>query len=242
MEKDGLTNMKLLIFDLHAALAHFRRPDTTSTHATYPFIPRTALRGLLASIMGLDMWPEEGWTGLELLKPVKTRVQQLALLGKGFLESGTMFNRPTTVEFVINPAYRVYYTGMMVEELAERIEGRQATYHTYLGSAFALSVPEFVRLFDTEIVSSQDVFDPVSVKGVVPAHCIKNFVPEGRRRFARAGGMVYRALPARRFQGSINFIYEAFNQPFRIEVQEVKDPGPVYFAKVDESLSYVALW
>ncbi len=234
--------MKLLIFDLRASLAHFRRPDTTSTHATYPFIPRTALRGLLASVMGLDMWPEQGWTGMELLSPVQTRVQQLSLLGKGFLGSDKTFNRPTTVEFVVNPAYRIYYTGTMIDELSERISRRQATYHTYLGSAFALSVPEFVELADTQIVSPTDFFESVPVKGVVPAHCIKNFVPEGPRRFARAGGMLYRALPQRRFQGSINFIYEAFNQPFRIEVQDVKEPGPVYFAKKDESLSYVALW
>ncbi|WP_053959469.1 CRISPR-associated protein Cas5 [Sulfobacillus thermosulfidooxidans] len=234
--------MKLLIFDLHAALAHFRRPDTTSTHATYPFIPRTALRGLLASVMGLEMWPEEGWTGLELLRPVQTRVQQLSLLGKGFLESGTMFNRPTTVELIVNPSYRVYYTGTMVEELADRIARRQATYHTYLGSAFALSVPEFVDLVDTEIIASTDFSDPVPVKGIVPAHCIRNFVPEGSRRFARAGGMLYQALPGRRFHGSINFIYEALNQPFRIEVQDTKEPGPVYFAQPDESVPYIALW
>ncbi len=235
--------MKLLIFDLRASLAHFRRPDTTSTHASYPFIPRTALRGLLASVMGLDIWPEEGWTGVELLSPVQTRVQQLSLLGKGFLESGSMFNRPTTVEFVVNPAYRIYYAGSMVDELAERILHRQATYHTYLGSAFSLSVPEFVDLVDSEIIPSTDFLEkePLTVKGIVPAQCIKNFVPEGPRRFARAGGMLYRALPARRFQGSINFIYEAFNQPFRIEVQDVKEPGPVYFAKQGNS-SYVALW
>lgn len=234
--------MKLLIFDLHAALAHFRRPDTTSTHATYPFIPRTALRGLLASVMGLQIWPESGWTGLELLSPVQTRVQQLSLLGKGFLESGPMFNRPTTVEFVINPVYRVYYAGTMVEELSERIRRRQASYHTYLGSAFALSVPEFVELIDTELIASSELSWPITVKGVVPSHCIRNFVPEGPRRFARAGGMLYRALPARRFQGSINFIYEALNRPFSIEVQDVKDPGPVYFVKELEGMPHVALW
>lgn len=234
--------MKLLVFDLRATVAHFRRPDTTSTHATYPFIPRTALRGLIASVMGLDMWPEEGWTGLELLSPVQTRVQQLSLLGKGFLESGSMFNRPTTVELVINPFYRVYYAGAMVEDLAERIRRRQATYHTYLGSAFALAVPQFVRFVDAQLLAARAFSEPVHVKGVVPAHCIRGFIPEGPRLFARAGGMLYRALSARRFQGSINFIYEALNRPFIIDVQEQEKPGPVYFVKESDCASYVALW
>lgn len=232
--------MKLLIFDLRSPLAHYRRPDTTSTHATYPFIPRTALRGLLASVMGLDMWPEEGWTGLELLNPIQTRVQQLSLLG-GFLESGKMFNRPTTVELVINPHYRVYYAGALVEELSDRIRMRQSMYHTYLGSAFALCVPEFINLTEREVLTQSDVSKELNVKGIVPVHCVASFAPEAPRRFARAGGMLYRALPNRRFQGTINFIYETTNRFFKICVNDDISIPSVYFVK-NEDTSYVALW
>ncbi len=41
--------MVVLVFEIKGKLAHFRRPDTTVTHATYPFISRTALLGMLGA-------------------------------------------------------------------------------------------------------------------------------------------------------------------------------------------------
>jgi len=39
--------MKGLAFDIKGSIAHFRRPDTTATQMTYPFITPTAVRGLV---------------------------------------------------------------------------------------------------------------------------------------------------------------------------------------------------
>jgi CRISPR-associated protein Cas5h len=191
--------------------------------------------------MGLETWPDDGWTGLELLHPVQTRVQQLSLLGKGFLESDKSFNRPTTVELVINPAYRVYYSGALIQDLTQRIRRHQATYHTYLGSAFALAVPEFVDLVDGEPFG--DIHEPFLIKGVVPDHVIASLeVSGGKRLFKRAGGMLYQAQPGRRFRGTINFIYEAKNRSFTIVMKETSQERPVHFLKEPGCDSAVALW
>ncbi len=166
--------MDILVFDVKSSLAHFRRPDTTSTHASYPFIPRTTLRGLLAAILGREDWPEEGWTGLQIRAPVQTRVQQLSMLGKGFLEAqSAMLNRPTTVELVVNPAYRVYYTGALLDELDEWITQKRAVFPTYLGSAYALTVPLKVGRYqaDSADLTSRRSFRFASV---VPAHIVEN--------------------------------------------------------------------
>jgi len=73
---------KILIFDVRGSVAHFRRPDTLGTHATYPFITRTALRGLLASILGRASLPAAMRAGVRLLYPVHPVAQELSLHGK----------------------------------------------------------------------------------------------------------------------------------------------------------------
>src|SRR5262249_10509528 len=61
----------VVVFELRGELAHFRRPDTLGTHASYPFPTRTALRGLIAAVLGEEAWPEGGRAGLRLLGPVR---------------------------------------------------------------------------------------------------------------------------------------------------------------------------
>src|SRR5947209_2475848 len=112
------------VFDLRGTLAHFRRPDTLATHASYPFMPRTALRGLVAAVLGLGELPAEARAGLRLLNPVRTIAQELSMHGKTW-EAGSgkpdSFLRPTSVELVVNPSYRVYYAGPLTGELAETL-------------------------------------------------------------------------------------------------------------------------
>ncbi len=204
--------MQVLIFDLKGSLAHFRRPDTTSTHASYPFITRTALRGLLAAILGFnDGWEGEAWTGLQLLGPPRSRVQQMSMLGKYYLESGgganKSLNRPTAVELVVEPRYRVYFVGDRLEELADLIREGRSAYHTYLGSAFALTFPAFVNLTEGDylIPEANEHLESVTV---VPSHAVAALNLAAGAEYGRAGGMLHHYLGGRRFRGTINLIYE----------------------------------
>ena len=233
--------MDILIFDLRASLAHFRRPDTTSTHATYPFITRTALRGLLGAVIGLEQWPEDGWAGIQLRNPVATRVQQLSLLGKGFLESGKTFNRPTTVELIVQPYYRIFYSGARLDELAQRIRQRQAVYHTYLGSAFATVVPEFVDIVQSKPIETHSGQD-VAINTVVPTDAVTAIAPQPGLIFNRVGGLLYQALPNRRFSGTINLLYEQNNQPYHATLSGSASLHPVIFVAIPNIPGYVALW
>jgi CRISPR-associated protein Cas5h len=138
---------EILSFDLRGPLAHFRRPDTLATHASYPFLPRTALRGLVGSVLGRTELPDGVWAGLRLLAPVRTVAQELSLHGKTWeARSGRAdsFHRPTSIELVIQPHYRIFYAGPHADDLRARLEARQSHFHTYLGSAFCLTVPEWV--------------------------------------------------------------------------------------------------
>jgi CRISPR-associated protein Cas5h len=209
--------MKLLVFDLRGDLAHFRRPDTTATHASYPFITRTALRGLLGSILGLEHWADEAWTGVQLLHPVVTRTQKLSLLSKYYLGSGGSkptdpLNRPTSLELVIRPHYRIFYYGERFDELHAAISQGLAVYHTYLGSAFAPTKPRFVDLLEAEEATPEQSIDCLTI---VPSHVVTHIEIQPGHQYVRAGGVPYHSLGERHFEGTMNFIYERSGQPMR---------------------------
>ena len=63
--------MKGLAFDVLGTLGHFRRPDTTATQMTYPFITPTAAKGLVGAILGIEDFVTSDRVGIELLRPVR---------------------------------------------------------------------------------------------------------------------------------------------------------------------------
>jgi len=233
--------MDVLVFDLRGSLGHFRRPDTTSTHATYPFITRTALRGLLGSVLGLEEFLEEdAWTGIRLLRPVRTRAQELSLLGKGFLGSGPSFGRQTSVELVVQPHYRIFYSGAYMDELEARLSQRQSVYHTYLGSAFALTTPEWKGVVTGSPCELQSG-ERVTTRTVVPTHAVERLEPIGGSQYARAGGLLYNYLGGRRFRGTINLVYEVNGGPLTFLAKSAPYKPPVKFVRLEEG-DVVCLW
>jgi len=229
------------VFDLRGSIGHFRRPDTTATHATYPFITRTALRGLLGAILGLaEFTHDEARTGIRLMSPVRKSVQELSMLGKGFLGNGPEFNRPTAIELLVQPHYRIYYTGPYFEELASAIQQRQSVYHTYLGSAFALTIPEWVGVSKGSPTDASQATTLVT-STVVPTHVVKRLLVDDHAQLSRAGGVLYNYLGGRRFRGTINLLFDINGRPIRFEPA----PGPyvpdVAFVEL-EGEGTVCLW
>lgn len=196
--------MKAVIFDVEGKMAHFRKPDTTSTQLTYPFITPTAAKGLVGAILGLEDFVTNDKLGIQLLNPVRTVAQQMSMLGTG----STSFNRPTTVELLIEPAYRIYYVG---EEyggrLANFLKKEHAVYPTYLGSAYALTKPRLYEITEkVHIVES--ITTTVEMITVVPTKIIQELQFQPDCHYSRAGGFLHLYTGQRTFEQSIDFIYE----------------------------------
>ncbi|HPZ55440.1 MAG: CRISPR-associated protein Cas5 [Bacillota bacterium] len=204
--------MEAVIFDIRGSIAHFRRPDTVVTHHSYPFITRTALFGLVSAILGEEDLEGERWFGLRLMNRVSSSFQQVSMLGKGWLGSGPAFNRQTAIELVVDPHYRVHYSGRYTQELAQRIGSGKSVYTTYLGSAFCLTLPKLIRVEKLEEV---DYYDEVTTSGVVPAHIIDELIVEPGMQYARCDGVRYRHVEDRVFDGVIDFVYEVSGGPIR---------------------------
>lgn len=208
--------MKTIIFDIKGKIAHFRRPDTTATQLTYPFITPTAVKGLVGSILGITDFTTIDKVGIQLLNPVLTSSQQLSMLGK---DTGKTFNRPTTVELLVNPAYRIYYAGNeYTDQLQKALEAGHSVYHTYLGTAYALTKPELVDVCNAEDIGAELV---ITTKTVVPTNIIEKLIFEEDRYYKRAGGFMLNYKGNRIFEKSISFLYEKDGKPIRFKRKEM---------------------
>jgi CRISPR-associated protein Cas5h len=225
--------MKGVVFDVKADLAFFRRPDTTNTQLTYPFMTPTAIKGLAGAILGIEDFVTDDRVGLALLRPVRTVAQQMSMLGK---DSGSnTFNRPTTIELVVSPAYRIYYAGDdKAEQLAQYLKEGKAVCHTYLGSAFALTKPVFVR--EVEEVSVLPAESEVETSTVVPTRFIESIVPEPGKYYSRAGGFMHRYLGGRVFERSVDYLYERFGRPIRFVPRRPIDPEDGMICRFGEEI------
>lgn len=200
--------MNILVFDVRGKIAHFRRPDTTATHLTYPFITPTAARGLVGAILGITDFTTSDKIGIQILNPVEALAQQLSLLGK---PGGAVFNRPTTQEILVNPAYRIYYAGdEYFTELKKSLEEGKSVYPTYLGVAFALTKPEYKGELKGSKITGSGKY--LTSKTVVPVSLVKELHVEKGKYYSRASGFLYKYLGEREFDRSIDFIYERSGQ------------------------------
>ena len=173
---------------LRGDIAHFRRPDTTVTHATYPFITRTVLAGLCASIIERICWMVTTTLGFNFSQEKKTFHNKCQCsVRDGWGSSNDTFNRQTSVELVVEPHYRVYYVGPHMDDLFEMISTGRSIYHTYLGSAYCLTLPFDARVRELEEIRPSPGTIMKSVT-VVPTHAIQELIFADSAEYGRVGG------------------------------------------------------
>lgn len=239
-----MTVDKIVIFDARGPMAHFRRPDTLGTHATYPFITRTALRGLIASVLGREEMPEHTRSGVRLLSPVRTVTHEMSMHGKRWEGSGSdnSFNRPTSIELIVKPAYRLFYSGEFSDELAARLSESRSHFHTYLGAAYCLTFPRLVSLVDASCMEPLEwrTAEHLETSTVVPSGCVRRLDVTDGRQYARVGGLLYEHIGGRRFRGTINLLYEVHGRSIRFKPAKNADVA-VEFVKTSEE-GVVCLW
>ncbi len=107
---------KLLTFDISAPFGHFKVIYATTSALTYPIPSKTAIYGMVGSIIGLSKEDNSYLNSfkdgqckiaLQILKPLAT--QRLHINWSptpGAIKS----RKPTLVEHMANPAYRIYFT------------------------------------------------------------------------------------------------------------------------------------
>jgi CRISPR-associated protein Cas5h len=169
--------MKTLVFDISASYAHYKKAYATTSAVSYLIPPKTSLYGYIGAILGLQkrdniyleaFAEKQCLIGLSLLRPVelcRMGVNLKAELGRR-KEGGTP--KPTLMEFVRKPCYRIYFTHQdkaVFKAFRHALEQHYAVYTPSLGLANCLSSFEYVGEFDAEYVESDKA---VWIDSVIP--------------------------------------------------------------------------
>ncbi len=179
---------KILVFDVWADYAHFRKFYTTTSPLTFSVPPRTALCGLIGAISGLGKEEneylnyfslDEAFISLRVLTPIKkTGIAQNLIHTKDAKGAGMNLIKTRTqilFEYLKSPKFRVYFGYAGNNEKLLRLENllkaHKSVYTPVLGLSENLAGFEFVGNYDYEIKKSEDF---VSVSSVVPMEKISD--------------------------------------------------------------------
>ena len=130
--------------------------------------------------------------------------------GKTWVSGGSekSFHRPTAIELVVKPNYRIYYRGPLADDLNQLLRNGQSHYHTYLGSAFCLTFPKWVNALHSVEPEILNESKPLTCVSVLPSVAVKRLLPQDGEEYGRVGGVLWEYLGDRRFRGTISLLYE----------------------------------
>lgn len=150
--------MKVLIFDIWADYAQFRKYYTNMSPLTFQFPPRTVVSGIIGALIGIDrevnaesFTEDNSKIAVQIVQEsskVKIPVNYLKTSGGTTEFSRYKEHKPTLVEYLRQPRYRIYFshlTDSIYDKVKENLQ-RHATHYTLcLGISNCLANFEFIR-------------------------------------------------------------------------------------------------
>jgi len=166
----------VLVFDVWADYAHFRKFYTTTSPLTFSVPPRTALCGLIGAISGLEKNENEylkyfplniAHIGIRILNPIKkVMVAQNLIHTKPGIVKGPGMNLITqrtqiNFEFLKLPKYRIYFAysndnSDLYPKLKQNLIEHKSVYTPVLGLSENIANFSFVGEFKAENSSSEN--------------------------------------------------------------------------------------
>ncbi|SDC86088.1 MULTISPECIES: type I-B CRISPR-associated protein Cas5b [unclassified Candidatus Frackibacter] len=168
---------KVLVFDIWAEYAHFKKYYTTTSPLTFAIPPKTTLYGLIGAILGLDKEEylesfQEGkcQIGIEIKKPIKKTRINLNLIDtkKAKLMSRIDTRTQIKTEYLKDVKYRIYFQHQVDEiydKLKQHLIEHKAVYSISLGLSENLANFEFVGEYEADRVDNNE--DWVDLKTVM---------------------------------------------------------------------------
>jgi len=229
----------LLVFEIWAPYAVFRRPETTTTALTYSIIPRSAAEGLIGAILGFqfDETPQRLGKSRIAVAP-RSPVSKLPFSAtytdtkEIWPRIGTVlrparkswsteskrqvtFRTPVKMEFLRAPRYRIYFDSEDTKDMLEdRLRNHETTFTPYLGSSSMLANFDYVGRFNYTHI---ELANPASVASVVPF--FKQMPRISLERdvvFAVEQGLPIHMTPQRESVGTYDAVYNPSGGPLAV--------------------------
>lgn len=169
--------MKVLAFDIWGEYAHYKKIYATTSALSYCLPTKTAMYGYVGAILGfeksenkyLELFQDKNCLmGIQIQKPIvmqRININLRATLGR---MKPTDNRKPTTMEFVYQPKYRIYFyhtNNEIHSQLKKQLENKDAVYTPTMGIASLISNFEYFGEFEAELI--QEPSKVVSIQSVI---------------------------------------------------------------------------
>jgi len=227
----------VLVFDVSAEIALFRKSYTTTSMVSYAFPPPTAVAGLIGAIVGLNNGAAKYASNAEFWEKVKGLSIAISLksplnwmsAGVNLLKLKGSTMGPAMKEhiivkhqFVKKPRYRIYVKGEteLYHKLATYLKNGEFEYTPYLGVAYALAEINYLGEVEEEPLKEEEI----SLDTIVPLY------PGVEVDVLKTGGIYKEIVPfimnsRRRVENNITVIYPDYKK------RMAKTP-PIYLKEI----------
>lgn len=181
---------KAIIFDVWGRYAHFKKIYVTTSALSYGVPFKTSIYGLIGAIIGLDNRQNDYLNkfnegnckiGIQVINPIK--LQRLNINLSDSLGPIGDNRKPTMMEFVKNPHYRIFFSHSdheVFDRLFKKTESKTSVYTPVLGLAHCIANFRLIGLSDLVRSEGDAVINSVLLKSQLisfdQTHWIENEV------------------------------------------------------------------
>jgi len=228
---------KVIVFDIWAPYAYFRKPYTTTTALTFNFIPRSAIEGIIGAILGIsydDIFSKLAGSKIGIgiiseihkipFSTIHTHSDFWQTIGE-YIESRHTnkkkdFRTRVNLELLVSPKYRIYFSqeNGCQEKLKCMLKQHHTVFTPYLGTSTMIANFNYIDTFDY-IFLKKDVADVCSI---IPfSDKIPNMIIEKDKFYAIEQNIPGRLNHNRELLFSYSAVYSPKGQSIKIRNFEV---------------------
>ncbi len=174
---------KILIFDIYADYAQFKKYFTNMSPLTFSIPPRTVISGIIGAIVGIDKQQnpetfacENSFIALKIInsiRKIKLPTNYIKTTQKEHF-SKYKAHKPTNVEYLKKPSFRIYTSHKnpdFYQKLKSKLIDHKAYYTLNLGISSCLANFEFVGEFDVKERKGK-----IQISSILPKDSIRNLI------------------------------------------------------------------
>jgi CRISPR-associated protein Cas5h len=228
---------KVIVFDVWAPFAYFRKPFTTTSALSFNFIPRSAIEGLIGTLLGIrrnDIFGAlaNAAIAVEILTEIKKIPFSINHTHSDFWNTINQylngdptnkkkaFNARTTMELLVDPKYRIYFCDTsnlnrrsLNQQLEHALKNHRTVYTPYLGTSSMIAIASYLDTYDYDTVDKNiaEISNIIPYNGNLP-----DIVIEKDRTYAVEQNIPARLNQDRELMSSFSAVYNPNGKSMKV--------------------------